>query len=248
MNLISNFLKRKKRSEEIYDINYINQEKLKLLFQFLPISTVSNLFVGIFFLIFLNKPYQNLNILIWLSALFFISATRILTYFNYKKNKNPDYKIFYRYFSVQMIFSASLWGVSGYILFVPDKIGLNMLIMLCIAGIAVGAIISLASDKKLIRLFLLVILIPTIIRLFLFRTSYYHSVGTLALIYYISITTLSNRIHILIFNNIIFTQKYKDTLEELTVNENKFRTIFESVPIGIFYYNKDLVISDCNDD
>jgi diguanylate cyclase (GGDEF)-like protein/PAS domain S-box-containing protein len=56
------------------------------------------------------------------------------------------------------------------------------------------------------------------------------------------------RLHKLVFENITFKEKHKKSLEEITHSENKFRTIFEYAPVGIFYYNKDYMIYDCNEE
>ena len=59
---------------------------------------------------------------------------------------------------------------------------------------------------------------------------------------------IGNRMHKMVFENIVFEERHNKTMDELVMSETKFRTIFEHAPVGIFYYNKEFVIYDCNEE
>ncbi len=146
-----------------------------------------------------------------------------------------------------MLFTAVVWGFSGFIL-LTDNNSSNMLILVCMLGIATGGVSTLASDFRQIIVFLSILLFPYIIRLCLFHSEFYYISSGLILVYYFLVLGIGYKINRTIYENINYAWKNKRTMEDLAAGEKKFRTIFNHAPVGIFYYNSDFVIYDCNEE
>jgi len=225
----------------------IRQEKLRQLFDLLPLSIYANLVVGLIISISLWKKVQHLNLLIWLLLMILITLIRTVTIRFFRRSDDNATNRYYILFISQMVFSTLIWALSGFIIFSSDYTS-NILITVSLLGIAVGGISSLSSDFKMGISFLSLLMAPFIFRLLLFQKESYNTIVILLVVFYFLMIFLGIRIHNLVFENILFKEKHKKSMEELTVSENKFRTIFEHAPIGIFYYNPEHIIFDCNEE
>ena len=212
----------------------------------MPNSIYANLLVGIIVTLFLWGKTGTINLLFWLSSMFVITIIRTVTLKFYHKKKAGSEILYYRIFAIQMIISTLIWGLSGFIIFSSDTLT-NILVIVSILGIAIGGVSSLTSDLKLVVLFISLLMLPFTFRLLLFQVEFFNIIALLLTIFYILILLVGIRIHKLIFENIMFKEKHKKTMAELLLSENKFRSIFEHAPVGIFYYNKELIVYGCNE-
>jgi len=175
-----------------------------------------------------------------------LTVSRLITTGLFNKSSDKQQQKYYFLFFLQMLITTSLWGFSGFIIFSQYNTS-NILVIVCVMGLSIGGISSLSSDYKILLAFLTLLLIPFTFRMFLYQDEFYNTIGVLLIIFQLLMIIASKRIHQLINDNILFSYKNKKTMDDLTVSENKFRNIFEHAPIGIFYYNKDLVVYDCNE-
>ncbi len=250
--MIFDELSKKRNNRENYDLKQISLEKLKLLFQVLPMSIFSNLIMAFVLVISLWNKVPAKNIIYWIIAIIAVSLSRIVILimykiYNFTKSDFNNYRIFYIIFYIQIILSASIWGITGFIFFSYIDNSYRLLTLLLLSGIIIGGTSSLVSDFRLLQTFLLLIFIPITIKLFQFQMIYFSLIGSMIILYYILVTYFAIQLHKVVYGNLIYTQKHRRILEKLKISENKFRMIFESAPIGIFYYNKDYRVYECNE-
>jgi len=220
---------------------------LDYLFRFLPNSLLAQIIVGIILSFSLWPKSNHMNILLWISIMLFTALFRILTLWFYNRSSKKELRKYYDLFIVQMLISTSLWGFSGFIIFTQYDTS-NILVIVCVMGLSIGGISSLSCNIRLLIVYLSLLLIPFTFRIFLYQSEFYNTIGILLITFQFFMFIAAKRIHKLVNDNILFTFENKKTMDELTISENKFRSIFEHAPIGIFYYDRNLVIYDCNEE
>ena len=225
---------------------YINPEGLNLLYNNLTVSVLSYILAGLIISFFLRSHFDSGKVL-WLSLLLCISLIRLTTILIFNKNKSPGTSLFYFLFIIELIISSLIWGFSGFAL-LSDDILENMLLTVCIMGLAAGGITSLSSERKTLFIFLSLLLFPFAVRLFLFQSELYTLIGILLILFFVLISFIGLRLNRMIRENLQYKEKHKKTMEELAKSENSFRSIFEHAPVGFFYYDKNLIINEFNDE
>ncbi len=176
-----------------------------------------------------------------------MTILRFITLRAFKKNGNSSVNFFYALFAAQMIMTSLVWGLSG-VLISPEHVSTGILVLVCVLGVAIGGVISLAGDLNFIRVFLTILMAPVILKLWMINIEYYSTTAVFLAVFYLLVLVVGSRIHGMVYENIIFAWTYKKTRDEMAVSENRFRAIFEHAPVGIFYYNRDFVIYDCNEE
>jgi signal transduction histidine kinase len=86
---------------------------------------------------------DRLVLLGWIVASFVVIAVRYALYRAYDKRRPPpqDALRWARRFTVTSMLSGIAWGVAGVLFFVPDSVGLQLFLYLCVIGLAAGSII-----------------------------------------------------------------------------------------------------------
>lgn len=121
-----------------------------------------------------------------------------------------------------------------------------MVIIVILAGLSAGSISSLSQIRSNIQLFLVVSLLPLIAELLLQATPLHNSIALLVTLYLALLLIVANKFNKNYVNAIKTRLMYEQKTEELLESEQKFETIFQSVPIGVFFYNQELVIQEIN--
>lgn len=226
--------------------NNIKKQNLDFLYNAMKNSVIANFLACLIITLFLKNKIPSVNLISWLVSITILTLIRLISYRMYKIKKEVKLKKYYVIFFILMIVTALIWGFSGFIIF-SDVSLINPIILICIIGIALGAVYTLSSDLIIIYCYHTALLVPIIIRLLLYKTDYYFTLATLIFIFYILIIIISKKIHKMIFQNLMFKERHKNNIEALQKSEIKFRTIFDHAPVGIFYFNSDLIIYECNE-
>ncbi|MEJ2469099.1 MAG: diguanylate cyclase, partial [Campylobacterales bacterium] len=120
-----------------------------------------------------------------------------------------------------------------------------MFIIVIIVGMSAGALSTLAADLRL-SYNLFGLLLPLAYRLIEVGSTIYLAAAVL-LITFIGIVTLATRqFHLNLVVNYKNLELYRKAKERLGSSEKRLRMMFDQAPIGIFYYDTDLVIVDAN--
>ncbi|MBN2617290.1 MAG: EAL domain-containing protein [Spirochaetales bacterium] len=220
---------------------------LDFLYSTMTKSAISNILVcGTVSIYLINKIHISI-ILTWSLSIFIISGIRLLSTKMFKKSNEKDYPFFYWLFYVLAILTALGWGLAGFILF-SENLVINTILLLSILGLGIAGVLTLSSDLFINYSFETILILPIVIRLLVFKTDFYITLAVLILLYFILIIFMSRKISSIVFQNIMFRERHRNSTEILRISENKFRTIFDCAPIGIFYFNKDLIVYDCNEE
>ena len=187
-------------------------------------------------------------LIVWLTLFFTISVVRISLLFLFKKQRAEysNMKRWHNRFLVGTYAAAVLWGSASFLLF-PDSQPNQMVLFLIIIGMAGGAISSLCPSLPAVSGFLSLMLIPLMIKMMLLGTENSLFLGLLVLLFWVVTINGAIKINTNICENILLRLQSIERETIFKTNEERYRHIFRNAPLGIFQYDKDSVIVDCND-
>lgn len=223
------------------------EELLDRAYQNLKLSSFAIIVnVTILLLIFYGDVETTL-LLSWYFLIVGVSLLRLYTHYKYKNSRAlvSTYqwkKIFY----LGLVVSALLLGSMPFIFFMGDNYLYQAMIIMVIAGLTAGAISSLSSLLRAVQLFVLILLVPLIIQLLLQKTSIYMSMAVLVLFYLILVLRIAKIFHTHYLDILTSREMYKNEKEKLLISEERFKAVFKQAPLGIFLYDKGLVIREVN--
>jgi len=225
---------------------YIQEELLSLAYKNLLSSSFAIIINSIILVYLLWDHVPNRDLSIWLTLISFVTLYRFIASYSYKvaKDKYPTER-WNQIFLLGIVLSSILWGSASLLLF-PNTIEYQVILIIIISGMGAGATSSLASHMKAIRIFLFFILTPLIIRLFWEESYIYNTLAILSIIFLLLLLTISKQSYSTIYDNIETKLLFKQAKDNLKVTQGSFQTIFNQAPVGIFYYNENLIINQLN--
>jgi diguanylate cyclase (GGDEF)-like protein/PAS domain S-box-containing protein len=142
--------------------------------------------------------------------------------------------------------AALLWGSTSVFLFPKEDIAHQVFLAFVLAGMSAGAVSTLSALPKAASLFLLALSLPLMAALVFEQTFLHMSMAVMVLMFLIILITVSRRYLATIRKTLQTRIMYQQAMDALRFNEARFKTIFEEAPVGIFYYDKALVIREIN--
>lgn len=149
-------------------------------------------------------------------------------------------------FTVGVVISAITWGVTPLLFFIPNNYIYQMALVVILAGMSAGAISSLSHILLNVQLFLIIMVVPLILELSMQSTSIHHYLAILISFYLLLLLYVAIKFNRNYVNAIKSHIQYKNKKEELLRSEQKFEKIFKNVPIGVLFYDTNLVIQEIN--
>jgi len=229
-NILFNFNKTLKKSQ------YIDDEIVISLY---AISRVSILTASLFtiFVSLVLYPILFNYILLWSIFLGVVLMFRLYCSYSFNKNMHKyELKKWYKIFIISAIFTASIISILSivYIYYLDDIYQLFIVVILI--GFSAGATTSLSADMRLAIVYISIIILPLIITLFVINMPFHNILGFLTIIYFIGQITM-------VYNTYIHKMK----IETLEGEKVLLEDLFNHAPLGMFMYDTELNILDCND-
>ena len=224
-------------------------EQIELLYGNAMVPILVSVLVGGLFCWSLKDVTHHTTLLIWYALLFVVSVARISLIILFRKRRpgSGNSRLWYNYFLIGTYAAAAVWGVTSFMLY-PEQSQQNQTVFfLILTGLAAGAIASLCPSLPAVLGYLSLVLLPLPIKMLLLGSSEAMFVGLLVLLFWAIVIVGSMKIHINIRENIELRLQSIEREKTLRANEERYRHIFSSAPLGIFQYNIQSVINDCND-
>jgi diguanylate cyclase (GGDEF)-like protein/PAS domain S-box-containing protein len=224
----------------------MKEELLNLAYKNLLSSSIAITINSIILVYLLWDVVQQKHLMLWLVMILFVTFFRFMAAYYYNRNKN-HYSIvkWDRIFLLGIVGSSLLWAGVSIFLF-PTTIEYQTLVIILLVGMGAGATSSLASNLKAIRIFLLMLLIPLIFRLFFEGSYIHHTIGVLTIIFLLLMLGVSQQFYLNLYNTAKTKLLFEQAKDRLKVTQGSFQTIFNQAPTGIFYYDKELKINQLN--
>jgi diguanylate cyclase (GGDEF)-like protein/PAS domain S-box-containing protein len=149
-------------------------------------------------------------------------------------------------FRMVILVAALVWGSAGWLLFPASDPQHQVFLILVLAGMTVGGVVSFSADLISAIVFSVSIISPVAIRLFVSGDSLLVILGMAIMLYLLFLIMSLLRISRNIADNITLRLEAIEREEFVRTSEERYRLLLNYSPVGIFHYDTDLVITYCN--
>ena len=149
-------------------------------------------------------------------------------------------------FRMVILVAALVWGSAGWLLFPASDPQHQVFLILILAGMTVGGVVSFSADLISAIVFSVSIISPVAIRLFVSGDNLLVILGMAIMLYLLFLIMSLLRISRNIADNITLRLEATEREEFVRTSEERYRLLLNYSPVGIFHYDTDLVITYCN--
>ncbi len=219
--------------------NYqLERDLLNQVFSHLPLGLLANIGNSALLAFVLRGIVPNATILTWLAAVWFITIVRGAHYFLYRRLAF-DHRRLRRcriLFSIGVILSALAWGSAGVLLFPKGVYPHQSFITFLLAGMVAGSIVALSEFKKTAATYIVLVLSPVLVRLFVAGGEIHLAMAALTTVFGVMMLLTSAQIHkVKTSYAILLRDKNLEILERRRVEEDlrKLSLAVEQSPVSI---------------
>jgi len=219
-------------------IQNISNKNISSLYILSRISLVAVLVLGFLILIALYSM-QTKYILLWYIVLFLLVLFRIRDSRIFKNSPNKfSLEIWHKRFFVLSLLTATIYSLLGFIFIYGATLSQQYYIIFVLLGLSSASVTALSVDIRLNILYSSILLVPISTIIFFTDTMPLNTVISMTfLLYLLSQVFIINKTYI---------QKQK--IDKLESQEMLLHSLFKNAPLGVFTYNKELEINDCNEE
>ena len=227
----------------IFDEKPSDEQVIKL-YKNLRLSSLAIIAISFLITLFLIKV-ENWQIVLWFLIITIINLYRYRLAYNFSP-KNCQCKKAYRTFLILLIASSFTFG-SIFIFYMPHKIYEQFLLLMVFSGVISAGVTQVAYTKIAIRLFLLATIIPTVISFILLNEPLHYIFAISIIFYFLFMSRIGVNIYEQYKEVLNLYSQYTLLMRRFHINNQRMKHLFENTPIGVFYYNRDLVVTFLND-
>jgi len=226
-------------------------DKLSFYYLSLPLILFGNL-MGAFLLSAIQLNIVDLySIIVWLSISIIMFFYGLYQYMLFRKeteeNKLKNAMIWLDKYYTDTLINGIIWGSSAFLMFPESSLLNQMVVIFFLFVIGFSAMGILASKRDLLITYISVMYLPMIMRLFFMEGALYSNLAFILVALVLLMAIVANY-----YGNVINTAlesrqdfiTIKHTHEKL---KERFFSLFERAPVGIYYYNRELELEDAND-
>jgi len=228
----------------------INYDKLSFYYISLPIMLIGHMLGALLLSAMQMNVVDLYSIGIWLLLSFIMFLYRLYHYSLFKKeseeNKLKDADIWLdRYYS-NVLISGIIWGSSAFLIFPETNLHNQMILLLFLFAIGFTSLGILASKRDLLLTYVLVMFGPLLWRLFFIEGELYTNMAYAVISLVLIMITVANYYGKVINNALNNRQHFVDIKHSHDKLKERFFSLFERAPVGIYYYNEALELQDLN--
>ncbi|MDO8723559.1 MAG: hypothetical protein Q7J31_15225, partial [Syntrophales bacterium] len=176
---------------------YLQSEQFKQLYRNAPMGLIATTLNSIMLVFVMRNLISHTTLFTWLTAVLLATVVRFFHLYRYRQHSltAQDIGNRNRWFVLLTALSGILWGAAGIFLFPDGSVAHQGFLVLVLGGMTAGAVVAYAAAMQAFLVFILPILIPLIIRLFLINDEIHIAMGALSLIFTVMIVIMGSRIH-----------------------------------------------------
>lgn len=179
----------------------------------------------------------GITIILWytvlLALLFFRLYITYRFYTNRTKFKMPTW---YKLFIFPSVLTAMIYASLGFYFIYDVEPYYQLFILSVLLGLSSGSAFALSADVRLSVAYMSILLVPLILTLPLLQETPLYIILCIALfVYFMAQITIIYKIH-----------AQKKTIDTLEHKQSQFHHLFRNAPVGIFTYDQNLHVTDCN--
>lgn len=217
-------------------------------------ASKSGIFTSLLVALVLVAAQINLSnqkiILLWFAALFLVSLLRIALITRYQRTTDANLTVSsvrLRNLRIGAFIAAAIWGSIGVALFSLNDFDHLILLLFILAGLTAGNTVVNASDLPSSIGFSTLVLLPITVYFLLDGTGAYFHMGMAMVLYIGFLIVIGRSVSLSMYQSTIMRYKAEASEKEAWSSEERYRLILQHTPAGIIHYNKNLIITYCND-
>ncbi len=228
----------------------LTYDKLSFYYISLPILLLGNI-LGAFLLSAMQINIVDLySIAIWLLVSIIMFIYQVYHYYQFKnepeENKLKDAEIWLDKYYTNILLNGIIWGSSAFLLFPESDLTNQMIVMLFLFAIGFSSMGVLAAKRDLLLTYVLATYSPLILHLFFLEEEIYTKIAYVVLALILILILIANYYGEVI-NNSLNTRQHFITIQHTHEKlKERFFSLFERAPVGIYYFNKNLELEDVN--
>ncbi len=183
-------------------------------------------------------PILDGSILVWALILMLLTGYRLYSAYIFKENpKKYAMALWYKKFIFDAILTALVFSTLGFIFIHQVDHYYQLYIVAVLVGLSLGSTVSLSADARLNIMYSAILLLPLIFTMAFLYDTPLHIILTISLIlYFLAQVT-----------NIYNMYQQKNAFNTLQSEHMLLNSLFKNAPLGIFTYDKDLKVLECNE-
>jgi diguanylate cyclase (GGDEF)-like protein/PAS domain S-box-containing protein len=228
----------------------LDYDRLSFYYISLPIMLISHMF-GALLLGAMQLNVVDLDsIVIWLLLGFIMFVYRFYHYSLFKKesekNKLRDVKIWLDRYYTNVVLGGLVWGSSALLIFPETELINQMILLLFLFAIGFSSLGILAAKHDLLLVYVLGMFGPLLWRLFFIEGEIYLNLAYAVMSLVLIMIMVANYYGKVINNSLNNRQHFVDIKHSHDKLKERFFSLFERAPVGIYYYNEALELQDIN--
>jgi len=230
--------------------NRLTYDKLSFYYISLPVMLLGNI-LGALLLSAMQINVVPMDALsTWLLVSVIMFFYQFYHYYQFKneteENKLRDANIWLDKYYTNILLNGIIWGSAAFLIFPETNLMNQMIVMLFLFAIGFSAMGVLASKRDLLLTYVLATYSPLVIRLFNMDEDLYQKIAYAVLALILIMILIANYYGKVINNSLYNRQDFitiKHSHEKL---KERFFSLFERAPVGIYYYNEAFELQDVN--
>jgi diguanylate cyclase (GGDEF)-like protein/PAS domain S-box-containing protein len=225
-------------------------DKLSFYYISLPIMLIGHLLGSLLLSAMQLTVVEPYYIGIWLLLNIIVFLYRFYHYSIFKKesekNKLRDAVLWLDRYYTDVLVSGIIWGSSAFLLFPETNILNQSILLLFLFAIGFSSLGVLATKSDLLITYVLVMYGPILWRLFTLDGNIYMTVGYAVMSLVLLMMLVANYYGRVINNSLQNRQHFIDIKASHDKLKERFFSLFERAPVGIYYYDEGLNLQDVN--
>ncbi len=231
-------------------IERIDYDRLSFYYMSLPIMLISHMLGALLLSAMLINTVDLYSIGIWLLLGSIMFLYRFYHYSLFRreseKNKLKDAKIWLDRYYTNAVLSGIVWGSSALLIFPETQLVYQMILLLFLFAIGFSSLGVLAAKQDLLLIYVLGMFGPLLWRLFFMEETLYLNLAYAVMALILIMIIIANYYGKVINNALNSRQHFVDIKHSHDKLKERFFSLFERAPVGIYYYNEDLELQDIN--
>ena len=185
----------------------------------------------------------------WLSLVIIFSLVRaalIAAYLRANLNQSANTQSWLIKYRILIFIVGAVWGAAGVLLFPADSPQHQLFLIFMLAGLTAGGIVAFSADLVCAVTFAVLIIVPTMLRLFAVGDTISMTMAAAILLYFGFMLTSTWYIHRNMRENITLHVEAAAREEVVRSSEERYRLLLNHSPVGIFHYDSRYNITFCN--
>ncbi len=224
----------------------LGSQLVEMVYNSAPFSIVINI-VAALVVLAVYWPTSETQVAIWFGLVVAIMFYRLVIYLYYKAHQHEiQTKRAWLFMWIGMLLSAAVWVSALWYFLGKQNIALDFLMAFIMGGLASGAVTTLSSDRIMAVSYISIVLGGTSAWLLDSSDPIELMMGILVLSFLLFLVSSSVRINRTIVDALMLRKKNAHVIRALKAQKAEMDLMFDNVPAGIFFYDKNFKIVNVN--